>query len=182
MLSTFPSIDSRLTFLSCVLGTLQSLRGGKVLLDRECRIIISAAVKCCKVIWDESRADYPQKETHSEQQVRSNLGFIVLALSLTALNFESGYQIGLRSAEITLILTAFSRFISDQSHSHQNQHTSLQKSRMCFYKAKREQQIVICMSATTSLFCKNRMSMRYKSSYHQGGVNKLFQEQVSLIT
>lgn len=66
MLSTFLSIDSRLTFLSCVLGTLQSLRGGKVLLDRECRIIISAAVKCCKVIWDESRADYPQKETHSE--------------------------------------------------------------------------------------------------------------------
>lgn len=38
--STFPSINSRLTFISYVLGTPKYLRGGKLMLGRKTMIII----------------------------------------------------------------------------------------------------------------------------------------------
>lgn len=62
--STFPSINSRLTLISYVLGTLKNLRGGKLMLDRKATIIIFVSVKCQRVIWDKCRADYSQKEAH----------------------------------------------------------------------------------------------------------------------
>lgn len=64
--SKFPSIDYRLALLSYLSGSLESLRGDKLLLDGVPRIISHASVKCCRVIWDESRADCSQKDAPSD--------------------------------------------------------------------------------------------------------------------
>ena len=59
--SKFPCTDYRLAFLSYLLGSLESLRGGKLLLDRVPSILSYVSVKCCRVIWDESRAAAPKR-------------------------------------------------------------------------------------------------------------------------
>lgn len=57
--STFPYVNSKLSSISDVLGTLKNLTGGKLMLDRKAMIIIFVSV-----IWDECKADYSQKEAY----------------------------------------------------------------------------------------------------------------------
>lgn len=57
--STFPYVNSKLSSISYVLGTLKNLTGGKLMLDRKAMIIIFVSV-----IWVECKADYSQKEAY----------------------------------------------------------------------------------------------------------------------